>query len=265
MTTDAVPTTSTPMEPEPFTAVIEAGTLRAWLGSMKQVCDEVKVHYDRIGMSAIAVDPAHVCMLTTTLSRESFLSYHNTEGELALDLDDARRMVSAVKGSMTEVRLDTAKGKLTMEWEVKGDRFKVSKVLPDGTGMRDPKVPNLNMPVKFTITRAQLDDLLSTWKKLNMSDHVRIEHDGGEIAFMQDNDRTNGDAVQRPHVDLTDHPSFKVGSVFPLNYLESVITGLKPMDKVKVHIGDNFPVIFEAERNGMALTYWIAPRIVSGD
>jgi len=80
------------IEKNEWKSEIENGTLRDWVEKLKVVCDESKWKLTEDGIYAKEVDPAHVCMVDTTLHREAFETFEDvgdTEilGELGVNLD----------------------------------------------------------------------------------------------------------------------------------------------------------------------------------
>jgi proliferating cell nuclear antigen len=271
-----------------FKARIESGLLRGFLTGISTLVDEAKVNIDKKRWLVKCVDPAHVAMMEIEIPTELFDDYICTqEGSLGIDVHKILGMIKYIKDrDIVDIRFDDSNQRIIVH-----DGLAVQRTKPvDTTGMTEPKVPNLNLPITFTIEWKRWADTLRRMTKV--SDHVdiRLYQEGLEVIAEGDID----DVVVKFPKDLlveykvngniqTGYGDTRTGlggdkyirSLFPLDYSISLfenskLKGLKVwfekgkwLETCKFSMGDDYPMRIESERNGVRFMYLLAPRITS--
>jgi len=276
-----------------FKARIECSLLRGIASSISMLTDEAKFKIGKKKWVIQVVDPAHIAMLELEIDVSNFEDYIcKKEGVVGVDIDKLHDAIKYVK-DRDIVRIETDILKVTREKEGKDvvvniDRIKIDDGLcsrrfnqPDTLGMSEPKVPNLNLKSNFEMTWVDFGDALKRFQKI--SDHVKIAcfEEGIELSVEGDIDEC---VVKKPK-DLLVSYEFggvedetrkdHIRSLYPLDYMtspfkSSKMSGMSPLFKherwlnvCKFSLSDDYPIKIEAQRNGVSITYLLAPRIES--
>jgi len=260
-----------------FKARIECSLLRGIATSFSAMTDDVKMVIGKSKWIIKAVDPAHVAMMHMEIDTNNFEEYNcMEEGSLGIDMGRLLEAVQYAKDrDIVDIRVEHSKGRIIIDSGVFQTRF--DQV--DTTGWSDPKMPSLNLPVTYAMNWADFQGILKRMNKV--SDHIEIKAHPDGLEFIAENDYGNCIATlgQKSLVEYRLDDSKKleipIASLFPLDYLmlpftNSVKTGCKPLfnherwlNVVKFRIGQDYPIHMSAERNGVLLEYFIAPRIES--
>ena len=135
--------------------------------------------------------------------------------------------------------------------------------LVDTTGISDPKVPNLTLPVVVSVRTEELRQGIRASE--SVSDHIALTatSDGFEMASEGDTDSVD---LKLPK-DLLEELECKeeVRSLFPLDYFSNMIKAISTSTVVTMRMGNDYPVKMEFSIAGGKgeVTYLLAPRIES--
>jgi proliferating cell nuclear antigen len=244
-----------------FKAVINAEVLKDAIEAVSTLVDEAKFHITKDGISARAVDPANVAMVSFDLKAGAFESFNATDGEIGVDLtrlNDILGMTS--KDDKIELNLNEETRKL----EIRTGGLAYTLSLLDPTSIRkEPKVPKLELPAKVVLNGAELKRAVKAAEKV--SDHMAlgvvdrtfyVEAEG-------DLDKVRLDIPESSLISI--QSTGNVRSLFSLDYLNDLAKSLGKAEKVTIDLGTDYPVNFTfniAGGNG-AVTYLLAPRIES--
>jgi proliferating cell nuclear antigen len=270
-----------------FKARMECGLLRGFLTGISTLVDEAKVNIDKKCWLVKCVDPAHVAILEIEIPTELFEEYSCTqEGSIGIDVSRILDMIRYVKDrDIIDIRYDVKTDRIVVD-----DGLARSRTKPvDTTGMSEPTVPNLNLPITFTMPWKDYSETLRRMTKI--SDHMEIRlFEGGLEVFAEGdiddfsrkfpNDllieyNVTGNPFGKDEVNRSDENGRYIRSLFPLDYMSSLfanskMTGLKVwfdkgrwLETCKFSMGDDYPIKIESERNGVRFKYLLAPRITS--
>lgn len=242
-----------------FRAVCKADVLKSLIDSLSTLVDEAKFQISPEGLQVLAVDAAHVAMVDLTLSKAAFKNYEADEMELGIDIDklsDAVRLASAddeVEFNLEEeglLRLDI--GNLTRRM-----------TLVDTSGMTDPKIPDLDLPVRIKMPADELERGIKAAE--GVSDHVALTamEDGFELSAEGDMDTVNLALDEKTLLELDVDEESR--SLFSLDYFSNMVKVAKSAGTVELRLGNDYPVRLKFEfANGEGkVTYLLAPRIES--
>ncbi len=244
-----------------FKAVINAEVLKDAIEAVSTLVDEAKFHITKDGISARAVDPANVAMVSFDMKAGAFESFNATDGEIGVDLtrlNDILGMTS--KDDKIELNLNEETRKL----EIRTGGLAYTLSLLDPTSIRkEPKVPKLELPAKIVLNGAELKRAVKAAEKV--SDHMAlgvvdrtfyVEAEG-------DLDKVRLDIPESSLISI--QSTGNVRSLFSLDYLNDLAKSLGKAEKVSIDLGTDYPVNFTfniAGGNG-TVTYLLAPRIES--
>lgn len=241
-----------------FQAKIKADTLKQAMNVVSTLVDEAKLKINKDGLGIKAVDPAHVALVEMTLRKDAFEEYNADEQEVGIDLERLTQAMELGSGDdIISLKLDEEKSKLILNVE------NLTRKMPliDTTGMTDPKVPSLNLPVKVIIETIKLDKGVKASK--NVSDHVAIivNPEGFKLKSEGDSDSVDLEEPKTNLIELVCKEQIK--SLFSLDYFQKMIKSASKSDNITLLMGNDYPVKMEfeiANGNGKVI-YLLAPRI----
>lgn len=268
---DAEAATTTAQTPDARASFEDSRHIRQVALAWDPVADEMKTRVEGDGIHALGVDAAHVLMGELHVKPEGLEGYHVTRpGEALLDTDRLLQHAKSFSlGDRASLRFD---GEAE---EIHAEQGRVSRQAPylDGVeSVKTPKVPMLTLPGKATVPDiGELFDFVKHVTK-ETSDHVRVTVSNVDGLTVRAHGDSTTDVYHAP-VDEIDLPmGFSVGaedsvsSRFSGDYLSSLLKVAKKMDtgttaRVRLHVGEDFPLRFVVENTPLKATYTLAPRI----
>ena len=238
----------------------KAEVLKTLIDATSTLVDEVKVHVAPEGLSLKAVDPAHVAMVELTLRAAAFQEYKADTMEMGVDLEKFKEVLKLASGD----------DEVEMDFDPTGHRLvmKIGNVtrrmsLVDTSGMNDPKVPKLDLPVHVTIAPGELERGIKAAEAI--ADHVALiaDKDGFELLAEGDTDQVHLRLDKSMLASLT--ATEKSKSLFSLDYFANMVKAAKGAQGIHLNLGNDYPVKIDfdlAGGNGH-VTYLLAPRIES--
>ena len=241
-----------------FNAEMKSETFKNLIHIIATVVDEVKmsIHPDSLTMKAI--DPSHVAMIDLVVDKGAFISYEADETEIGLDLDKIKTVLK-LAGPNDTIRMehDPDQGRLTITI---GNIVRRMSVV-DTSGMNDPKVPQMELPVSVKIPIDQLQKGIRAAESI--SDHIKLMADpnGFELSCEGDMDYAS---LRVPVSDLesivADAP---VTSLYPLDYFSNIVKVIPAGTVVDIQLDNDYPVkfLFNLAEGHARVVYFLAPRI----
>jgi proliferating cell nuclear antigen len=243
-----------------FHAKIKSETLKGVVDVVSTLVDEAKFNINADGIELKAVDPAHVAMVELKVQKSAFEEFSADETELGVDLDKIKDVLRLSRaGDIIEMEQDEAKNRLVLHVGNITRRMN----LVDTAGMSDPKVPNLNLPAKMTVTSDELQKGIRAAE--SVSDHIALNAtpEGFEMYSEGDTDSVSLKLPKDLLISL--EVTEKVRSLFPLDYFSNMVRSIPAGSVVTINLGSDFPVKLEfeiADKRG-SVNYLLAPRIES--
>lgn len=275
-----------------FKARLEVGLLRGYVFGLSTLVDECWIDCDKKGLETKVVDPAHVAMMEMFIPVGVLENYRcTTSGRVGIDLDRLAKELVNMKDRDTitleiieETHKDTGMPTYFLKLQY-GSYTRVMRCV-DTTGMSEPKVPGLSLPVNFTTSFKRIQKIVSRLN--NISDHVRIcwvtdgvtfeaeGYDGEKASFKYPRDLLDGhENIEIIKKNVTLEKTKECRSLFPLDYFSNPFkksgrSGFRHwfnkqewLGLITFTMGDDYPIIMEAERDGLKWRYLLAPRIES--
>jgi proliferating cell nuclear antigen len=243
-----------------FSAQIKSDYLKQLLEIVRNLTNEVKFLINESTLTIKAVDTAHVAMVDLTLKADGFEEFKASDCKLGIDLEKLNEVLKlAGAGDLISLEHDEDMNRLI----TKIGNITRRMSLLDASVLTDPKVPNLNLPVKIKLRAAEL--LQGIRASEPIADHISLiaQADMFELASQGDTDSVS---LKLPK-DMLEvlECSETVKSLFALDYFSKMIKAVGPQESVMMNLGSDYPVKLEftfAETHGSA-TYLLAPRIES--
>ncbi len=243
-----------------FHAKIKSETLKSIVDVVSTLVDEAKFNISAEGFELKAVDPAHVAMVDLKVEKAAFDEFAAEETELGIDLDKIKEVLRLSRaGDLLEMEQDEDRNRLIIHVGNITRRMN----LVDTTGMSDPKVPNLTLPAKITVTSDELQRGIRAAE--SVSDHIALTASPEGFEMFSEGD-TDSVSLKLPKDLLISLESKeKVRSLFPLDYFSNMVRSIPSGSEVSISIGSDYPVKLEfsiADSKGH-VNYLLAPRIES--
>lgn len=243
-----------------FEAVIRCDVLKEIVDVVSTLVDEAKFTIDPKGVVVKAVDPAHVAMVDLELKASGFEKYKATAMELGIDLEKLSEVLKIAKSDdKISLEYDEERNKLVAKVE------NITRRMPlvDTASMGEPKVPNLNLPIKIVVKASELDKGIKAGE--SVSDHVVLvaSPEGFEVNCESETDSVSLKLPKAALVSLQCKEMAK--SLFSLDYFSKMIRAVGSSENVTLYLGTDYPVKLEfdiAKGNGHT-SYLLAPRIES--
>ncbi|MEM2899641.1 MAG: proliferating cell nuclear antigen (pcna), partial [Thermoplasmata archaeon] len=220
--------------------------------------DEVKLKITKDKVTLKAVDPAHVAMVDLELKSSAFDEYSATDCELGIDIDKLKDVLKVSKpGDVVTLKHDDGKNMLIVQ--LQNITRKMSLV--DTAGMTDPKVPNLNLPVKVVIKTSEL--LQGIKAAESISDHIALVASPTEFEMKCEGD-TDSMSLRLPKEMLESlEAGSTVRSLFSLEYFGNMVKSIGSAEKVLLKLASDYPIMMEYDiaNNEGHVKYLLAPRI----
>jgi proliferating cell nuclear antigen len=242
-----------------FQVEVKPEVLKEIVTVISTLVAEAKFNISPTGIAVKAVDPAHVAMVDLTLNANAFESYKASEGVLGINIEKLKEVLKLARtGEPIFIRHDEEKNRLVL----KVGNITRRMALVDTAGMTDPKVPNLNLPIKLTVGAGELEQGIKATE--SVSDHVSLiatPEEGFEMISEGDMEQ----ARLNLRKDMLEEFECKEAarSLFSLDYFSNMIKAAGTSNKITMNLGTDFPVRLEfkiADGKG-DVTYLLAPRI----
>jgi len=243
-----------------FKAKVRPEVLKEVVDVVSTLVDEAKLSATKTGISIKVVDPAHVAMIELNLGKSGFEEFKADDMELGIDIDKTKEVLRLAKpGEMIQMEHDEERNRLI---------FRVGNItrrmsLVDTVGMSDPKVPNLNLPVKVVVKAEEIRQGIRASE--SVSDHIALvaNPEGFEMQSEGDTDSVNLKLGKELLEELDCKEETR--SLFPLDYFSNIVKTVGTASIITMHMGSDYPVKLEfsiANEKG-DVTYLLAPRIES--
>jgi proliferating cell nuclear antigen len=252
-----------PEENSAVSFAIQQQHLTEFVANARTILNEAKVHIREDGLFLRGVEPANVGMISQTLAKEAFESYHapSDDAVLGLNLERVADVLGmGVKGDIVRADLDSETRKL--HWSV--DRLEYTQALIDPDSIRqEPDIPDLDLTAIFELPGSEISRAVKAADMV--SDHIRFEfdEDSGGAVIEADGDTDSVEVIVTPDRGLEVVESGPGDSLFSIDYLGDIESAFPSNEFVRVELGEEFPAKFHYEFGagyGEA-TNMLAPRV----
>ena len=219
---------------------------------MSELVSEVKLKVNKNGLSAIAVDPATVALVSFRIPAETFMLFESGEEELALKLDEFKQILRRAEAG-NSISLEKKDNKLlvSIENEVKRN-FTLSLINLDEEERGIPVLDKFSSKVEMSssIFQKAIEDasIVSDSCLFLTKDNKFIIEAKGDLSscileFDLNKAKFSGDAKSK----------------YSLEYLQKFIKATKLSDSLKIKYGNDYPARFDFNGN-VEMTFILAPR-----
>ena len=231
------------------------------VNTMSNIVSEITFVITDSGLTARAIDPSHISMISVDFPRVMFEQFKITEDcEIGIDLDMLKKVINRAKqGDKLILKLNEYGNKLDVILKNGSyDRkFKLSLYDLQGSSL---KVPDIEYPNTLTINaksfiEALKDVELNSWNvTLKMTKQKFIIEGKGDLHNTEVTYTNDNEQIKEFKWDTN------VKSTFKLDYLKNAIKELKNEEMI-VKLGIDMPVLIKFNMGGSVITYLQAPII----
>jgi len=232
------------------------------LDALSKVVDEVNMVITSGGVKAVALDPAHVALITIDLPPESFIEYSIEEGdrvELGFNVANTAKIVKrGKKGDKLDIEVTDER----VTWSIIGATIKRYRLL--NLEVPVPDVPETSLEFKIRVTMI-VDPFKNALKDAEaVGDTVVLEAPDEDTFII----RGEGVAVAEARI-KKDTPAvieFEVKepgkSAYSIDYLKHILSLTKVADTIVIEFSQDMPLRLQFQLPaGGKVTYLLAPKI----
>ena len=236
---------------------IEQNRLDTFINILEALVPECKMMINADGWNTAATDTANVAMVVATLPATAFAEYTVTDKtEIGFDVPKWANMLKVMHDPKSTITIDRQEN----------GRFKVSDSsytythtpLDPNTVRKRPNIPIINLPATVVINPAELAEVIKAMAVIGDKARFTVGRDGLELAAEGDTDKLRKTLEKK---DGSTHPEQPVSSLFSLDYMKDIPRAMKGAATVSVHAGQDHPIRFDFEIEGIEASYLVAPRI----
>ncbi len=232
------------------------------LDALAKLVDEVNMVITNEGVKAVALDPAHVALITIELPPESFIEYSIEEGdrvELGFNVANTAKIIKrGKKGDKLDIEVTDE----YVRWSIVGATIKRYKVL--NLEVPVPEIPETSLEFKIRVAMI-VDPFKNALKDAEaVGDTVVLEAPDEDTLII----RGEGVAVAEARI-KRDTPAvveFEVKepgkSVYSIDYLKHVLSLTKVADTIVIEFSQDMPLRLQFQLPaGGRVTYLLAPKM----
>ncbi len=231
------------------------------LDALSKLVDEVNMTITNEGVKAVALDPAHVALVTIELPPESFIEYE-VEGdkvELGFNVANTSKIIKrGKKGDKLDIEVDEDR----VTWSIIGATIKRYKVL--NLEVPVPEIPETSLEFKIRVSMI-VDPFKNALRDAEaVGDTVVLEAPDEDTFII----RGEGVAVAEAKI-KRDTPAvveFEVKepgrSAYSIDYLKHVLSLTKVADTITIEFSQDMPLRLQFQLPaGGKVTYLLAPKM----
>jgi proliferating cell nuclear antigen len=239
-------------------AEINANVLRESMDAISTLVDEAKFKLSDKGISAHAVDPANVAMVSFFLGKDAFISYEVEESEMGIDLVKLTDIFRMASGSEV-VSVEIDKERILVKFM--DLQYSIALLGPSSI-MKEPKKPSIELPAEIVLSGEEFSRAIRAAEKI--SDHLAlgITKDTFYMEARGDVDKVRLELSSDKLISLK--PA-DIRSLYSLDYLRDMNKPISRVSEVCINLGNDYPmrISFSIAEGRGKIEYLLAPRIES--
>lgn len=205
------------------------------------------------GFNTIAIDTANVAMVNINLPKAQFEEFQEDPAEIGMDVEKWKQALGVMKSDDT-VTITRDKGKIVFS---DGKYTYTHTPLDPSTLRKRAGGPSLTLPASVVIDAKEYNETIKAMGVIG--DKVKFTIKGTTLELSTEGDT---DLIQK-ELESQDGTlnAATASSLFSLDYLKETARAMRDAGKITVHAGQDHPVRFDFEIDGIECSYVIAPRI----
>lgn len=229
---------------------------------LNTVVTEAKFKVDDNGISVIAVDPAHVAMISISVPKDVFSEFQ-TEGEEEISMD-IERLKSVIRLASSSDIVSLAKDKGKLKFEINNIVKSIS--LLDNSTVTTPRIPQINAEFYVVLGKTELERGLKAAE--DVSDSIRFTLSGEDFRARSMSDSEESEMVLTKDMIKEIKCQNTIKSSYPLEYLLKLVKSLASTEDLKLSFKDDYPLTIEFNfgqsktvPNAIKGSFLLAPRM----
>ena len=236
-----------------------------FLKSVLALTDEGALNINEDGIAAQVVDPANVCMVLVSLKSNGIEEYSSGEGKIGLPFGRISKLLEGIKKD-EDILIEYLSAKNKMRIAFENLRYDTALLSLD-TIRKDPKIPEIKLPVKITLDSNDFRQVITSAKKINDKITFKANIDGVIIESAGISSDMSFRMEKEDMIDFAISSGIEEEkSSFSLDYLDDISKVMTKSDNISIEFGTNYPCRIEgAFASGYgAVEYLLAPIIEDG-
>lgn len=238
-----------------FKADIAAPRLKSIISMLSALTDTAKLEVEPSGISAKAVDAAHVAMVSVRLPSDGFDTYEAEPCDIGLDL---KRMTSVLKLAGPSDIISLSVGD-DMRLTIRIGSITRRMALLDTADMSAIKIPSLSLSARVIM---RSDDLMRGLRAVDgITDHLRLKASSDALVMSCEGD-TDSMECRLSSDEVVIAASAEVRSMFPLDYMTDIAKTIPSGAYITLGLDTDYPMTISI-KDGIEAEFMLAPRIES--
>lgn len=223
------------------------------IGIISELVTEVRLRFDKNGLSIVAIDPANVSLVSFVLPSVAFSQYEVEEEVLGVSLENLKAILRRA-GITSSLIFQTEDNTLKIDIHDKVKRtFRLALI---EISSEEKAAPNLEFTNKIEIAGVDLQDSIEDCSIVADSCSFQVK-DGKFIIEASGLNSTKSEfSTDEAKIEGTD-----AKSRYSLEYLQKFIKGVKLVDKVRINFSNDYPLRMEFGSQSFNLSFVLAPRV----
>ena len=230
----------------------DAKALSEAVAIMSELVNELRIKVNKNGMSAVAVDPANVALVSLKIPRTAFSQFETSEEEIGVNLEDLKQVLKrANSGSSLTLERKENKLLVNLEDNVKR-RFTLSLIDIDS---EEKHVPDLEFQVKVSLPSSLFQHAVED--ALVVSDACLFNASGNSFSIEAKGNLNSSHTEFNPEeVKLNGEGKAK----YSLEYLQKFVKACKLSENVSLQFKTDYPLRVDFSGD-VEMTFILAPRV----
>ncbi|MBE8539449.1 DNA polymerase sliding clamp [Geoglobus acetivorans] len=233
--------------------------LKKLVKGLSLLVTEAKWRFNEYGLKVVAVDPANVAMIITSIQADNFDIYSISDEEVVIgvDINRVNEITKNIpRGETVSITADVATLKIGF------GKLEYSVALIDPAAVRKaPKVPNLDFKAEVVLDPAEFKRAIELAVKI--SEHAVLEVKDGEFVISAEGD-IESIQIRFDGSNLISLEGGNARSMFGAEYLQMFSKVADKDDELHIHLGTDFPGKFSFVSDSCRVEYILAPRLEQG-
>jgi len=245
--------------------IIQAGDLRAYLGTLQSLVAEAKLHLSSDGLNVSAVEPGNVAMFQECSLAARRFEHLEAPGQAVVGIAIPTlldRLGPAADGDLVDLRLNMDTRRLELSYRT----IEQSVALIDPDAIRsEPDDPDMELPNTVVVEGRQFAEAVEVADQLSGHLTITTDPDEREVRITAEGD-TDSAAVAWADEDVIDADvSEQTVTKLSTEFLTDMVAPIPDAAEVTLRLGDEFPIRikYDALEGAMHVHQMLAPRISS--
>lgn len=221
--------------------------------NINEIIDEIAVLCDDDGLKFTGIDRGHVCFFECVISKDLFDEYSVSEIlYLYLDLNELVRVLKRGSGKDSLV-FEGDVEKINVIFKNKNTRtFQITQ-LDDIIDSKEP--PTLEYSISFN---CNFDTIKSSLKDADLySDRLKFDCEDDLLVLTCD----SGFGKYKNEYSLDESVDDYCSAIYSIDWLMKIFNNKLGSDNLKIHMGQDFPMLIEMSLDNVIINYLLAPRL----